>query len=185
MQCNEHTYTHTHIYTHTHTLLEELKTVAAEVKKNQIEDAVGSSWAALEAEEDSQRREVRTLLVKARERGEGGRGERTGGGGWSGARGGGGVEQRELLKDPLATQPDRENESSQTNRGVGGVCVGVVSRVQSRPSRALHAHLGKILQDIQNLESTAMKKTIVRFRGAREKGAMVFVGCLGSHKKTR
>ena len=89
MQCNEHTYTHTHIYTHTHTLLEELKTVAAEVKKNQIEDAVGSSWAALEAEEDSQRREVRTLLVKARERGEGGRGERTGGGGWPGARGGG------------------------------------------------------------------------------------------------
>ena len=29
-----------------------------------------------------------------------------------------GVEQREQSKDSLATQPDRENELSQTNRGV-------------------------------------------------------------------
>ena len=41
----------------------------------------------------------------------------------------------------MATQPDREIELSQINRGVGGVCVGVVPRVQSKLSRALHAHL--------------------------------------------
>ena len=81
---------------------------------------------------------------------------------------------------PLATQPDREIELSQTNRGVGGVCVGVVPRVQSKLSRALHAHLGKkLLQDLQTQESAAAKRAMVRFRGAREKGAMAFVECLG------
>ena len=37
----------------------------------------------------------------------------------------------------MATHPDREIELSQTNRGVGGVYVGVVPRVQSKLSRAL------------------------------------------------
>ena len=40
----------------------------------------------------------------------------------------------------MATQSDREIELRQTNRGVGGVCVGVVPRVQSKLSRVLHAH---------------------------------------------
>ena len=67
----------------------------------------------------------------------------------------------------------------QTNRGVGGLCVGVVPRIQSKLSRALHAHLGKkLLQDLQTQESTAMKRAMVRFRGAREKCAMAFVECL-------
>ena len=35
-------------------LIGELKTVAMEAKRSQIEDAVGSSWAALAAKEDSQ-----------------------------------------------------------------------------------------------------------------------------------
>ena len=35
-------------------LLEELKTVATEVKRNQIEDAVGSSWATLAVKDYSQ-----------------------------------------------------------------------------------------------------------------------------------
>ena len=70
-------------------------------------------------------------------------------GGWGrGGRGGGGVGQREQWEDPMATQSNREIELSQTNRGVGGVCVGVVPRVQSKLSRALHAHRGKkLLQD--------------------------------------
>ena len=80
----------------------------------------------------------------------------------------------------MATQSDREIELSQTNRGVGGVCVGVVPRVQSKLSRALHAHRGKkLLQDLQTQESAAKKRAMVRFGGAREKGAMVFVECLG------
>ena len=80
----------------------------------------------------------------------------------------------------MATQPDRENELSQTKQGVGGVCVGVVPRVQSKISRALHAHRGKkLLQDLQTLKSTAMKRAMVRFRGARENGTMIFVECLG------
>ena len=71
-------------------LIEELKIVATEAMKSQIEDAVGSSWAALAAEEDPQGREIGTLLVK-REQEEGG-----GGGGGRGAGGrGGGVGQRE------------------------------------------------------------------------------------------
>ena len=64
--------------------------------------------------------------------------------------------------------------------------MGVVPRAQSELSRALHAHRDKkLLQDLQNLESAAMKRAMVRFRGAREKGAMAFVQCLRSRKKTR
>ena len=63
-------------------LLEELKIVATEAKRSQIEDAVGSSWAALAAEEDPQGRGIGTLLVEA---GAGG-----GGGGERGGRGRGG-----------------------------------------------------------------------------------------------
>ena len=154
-------------------LLEKLKIVATEAKRSQIEDAVGSSWAALAAEEDPQGRGIGTLLVEA---GAGG-GE---GGGGRGGRGGGGVGQREQWEDPMATQSDREIELSQTNRGVGGVCVGVAIRVQSKLSRALRAHRGKkLLQDLQTQESAATKRAMVRFRGAREKGAMAFVECLG------
>ena len=157
-------------------LIEELKTVATEAKRSQIEDAVGSSWAALAAEEDPQGRGIGTQLVEAGARGGGGRGG-------AGERGGVGaemLEQREQWEDLLASQPDGEIELSQTNRGVGGVCVGVVPRVQSKLSRALHAHRGKkLLQDLQTQESAQMKRTMVRFRGAREKGAMVFVECLG------
>ena len=76
-------------------LLEELKIVATEAKRSQIEDAVGSSWAALAAEEDPQGRGIGTLLVEAGAGGGGGRGggggERRGGeGGERGAGGGGG-----------------------------------------------------------------------------------------------
>ena len=162
-------------------LLEELKIVATEAKRSQIEDAGGSSWAALAPEEDPQGRGIGILLVEAGAGGGGGRGgggERGGGG--RGGRGGGGVGQREQWEDPMATQSDREIELSQTNRGVGGVCVGVVPRVQSKLSRALHAHRGKkLLQDLQTQESAATKRAMVRFRGAREKGAMAFVECLG------
>ena len=104
--------------------------------------------------------------------GEGGRGE--------GGRGGGGVGQREQWEYMLATQPDREIELSQTNRGAAGVCVGVVPRAQAKLSRALHAHRGKkLLHDLQTQESATMKRAMVRFRGAREKGDMAFVECLG------
>ena len=39
-------------------LIEELKIVATEAKRSQIEDAVGNSWAALVAEEDPQGRGI-------------------------------------------------------------------------------------------------------------------------------
>ena len=71
-------------------LTEELKTVATEAKRSQIEDAVGSSWAALAAEEDPQGRGIGTLLVEAGAGGGGEEGRRGGGG-----RGGVGVGQRE------------------------------------------------------------------------------------------
>ena len=164
-------------------LLEELKTVATEVKRSQEEDAMGRSWAALVAEEDPQGRGIGTLLVQA---GAEGGGKRGGGGGevWAGGEtavwGTGCVEQREQWKDLLGNQPEGENQLRQTNRSVQEVCVGVVPRVQSKLWRALHAHRGKkLLQVLQNLESTAMKKAMVRFRGERKKDAMEFVECLG------
>ena len=76
-------------------LIEELKTVATEAKRSQIEDAVGSSWAALVAEEDPQGGRTGTQLVEAgagRGAEGGGGGER--GGGERGGRGGGGVGQQ-------------------------------------------------------------------------------------------
>ena len=53
--------------------------MATEAKRSQIEDAVGSSWAALAAEENPQGKGIGTLLVRA---GAGGGG---GGGGGVGA----------------------------------------------------------------------------------------------------
>ena len=76
----------------TSALLEELKTVATEAKRSQIEDAVGSSWAALAAEEDPQGRRIGTLLVEAGAGGgRGGREGRKRSGGERGGRGSGGV----------------------------------------------------------------------------------------------
>ena len=46
-------------------LTEELKTVATEARRSQIEDAVDSSWTALAAEEDPQGRGIGTLLVES------------------------------------------------------------------------------------------------------------------------
>ena len=58
--------------------------------------------------------------------------------------------------------------------------MGVTSRVQSRLSRALHAHHEvKLLTDLCNQEGNTSKRAMVRFRGAREKGTMTFVECQG------
>ena len=137
-------------------LIEELKTVATEAKKNQIEDAVGSSWAALAAEEDPQGRGIGTLLVEAGAGGGEGRGRERGGGGRRGHRGGG-VRQQEQLEDPLATQSDGGMELSQTNRGVGGVrgsCTSRPIKALARPPRtpweeapARSPNLGKCLNE--------------------------------------
>ena len=53
-------------------LIKELKIVATEAKRSQIEDAVGSSWAVLATEEDPQGRGIGTLLVEAGAGGGGG-----------------------------------------------------------------------------------------------------------------
>ena len=72
-------------------LLEEFKIVATEAKRSQIEDAVGSSWVALTAEEDPRGRGIGTLLVEAGAGGGGGGGggerEGRGGEGWAWGRG--------------------------------------------------------------------------------------------------
>ena len=60
-------------------LIEAQKTVATETKRSQIEDAVGSSWAA---EEDPQKRGIGTLLVEAEAGGGGGEGRGGEGGTW-------------------------------------------------------------------------------------------------------
>ena len=56
--------------------LEDLKTGATKVKRSQIEDEVGSSWAALPAEDDPQGRGIRDLMVEAGAGGGEGRGGR-------------------------------------------------------------------------------------------------------------
>ena len=76
-------------------LLEELKTVATEVKRSQIEDVVCSSWAALAAEEDPQGRGIGTLLVEVGEERGRGRGGGGGEGEDEGKRGGQGLSNRE------------------------------------------------------------------------------------------
>ena len=71
-------------------LIEELKIMATEDKRSQTEDAVGSSWTALAAEEDPQGRGRGTLLVEAGAGGGGGGGEgRERSGGERGGRGAG------------------------------------------------------------------------------------------------
>ena len=121
----------------------------------------------------------------SRSRGRGGEG-RERGGGERGGRAGEGVGQREQWEYPLATQSDREIELSQTNRGVEGVCVGVVPRIRSKLSRALHAHRGKkLLQDLQTQESAAMKRTMVRSRGAGRRAPWHLWNIWGFRKKIR
>ena len=56
----------------TSAFLGKLKTVATEVSRSTLEEAVGSSWGALAAEEDPHGREVGTLLVEAGPEGGGG-----------------------------------------------------------------------------------------------------------------
>ena len=72
-------------------LIEELKIVATEAKRSQREDAVGSSWAALAAEEDPQGRGIGTLLVEAGAGGGGGEGGAWGRGCWTARTMGGSV----------------------------------------------------------------------------------------------
>ena len=55
--------------------------MATEVKRRQIQDAVGSSWAALAAEEDPHGRGVGTLLSRREQDEKGGRAGRVGGAG--------------------------------------------------------------------------------------------------------
>ena len=69
-------------------LIEELKIVATEAKRSQKEDAVGSSWAALAAEEDPQGRGIGTLVVDAGAEGGGSGGEGREGREMGGERGG-------------------------------------------------------------------------------------------------
>ena len=74
---------------------------------------MGSSSAALAAEEDPQGRGIETLPVEAGVGGGGGGREGEGEGrGGEGGGGGGGIGQRKKWEDPLATQPDREIELS-------------------------------------------------------------------------
>ena len=111
-------------------LIEGLKIVATEAKRTQIEDAVGSSWAALAAEEGPQGRGIGAILMEAGAEGRGGGG---GGGGWG----------------------------------------------QGEGSEECAWELYLASNDLQTQESAATKRAMVRFRGAREKGAMAFVECLG------
>ena len=57
-----------------------------------------------------------------------------------------------------------------------GSCTSRPIKALARPPRTPWE---KLLQDLQTQESAVMKRAMVRFRGAREKGAMAFVECLG------
>ena len=57
------------------------------------------------------------------------------------------------------------------------MCVGVVSHIQSKLSRAFHAYRGtKLLQNSQNLKRRTMKSTVTSFRGAQETNVMYIYG---------
>ena len=56
---------------------------------------------------------------------------------------------------------------------------GVVPRVQSNPTRALHACRGmKLLEHHRNQKIKIMQESNDRFRRARKKGAMAFLECM-------
>ena len=64
--------------------------------------------------------------------------------------------------------------------------MGVILCVQSKLSLVLHGHRGKnLLQNLLTLESTTMKRAMVIFKEAREKGAMAFVEYVGVSKEGR
>ena len=75
--------------------------MATEVKRNQIENVVDTSWATLAAEEDLKRKRIETILVGV------------------GAEGGSGrvevldSDKNENIGLPLVSQPDREDVSLQ------------------------------------------------------------------------
>ena len=98
---------------------------------------MGSSWAALAAEEDPQGRGIGTLLVEAGAGGGEGRGRGRGGGGRRGHRGGG-VRQQVQLEDPLATQSDggrAEPDQPRGRRSVRGSCTSRPIKALARPPR--------------------------------------------------
>ena len=69
------------------------------------------------------------------------------------------------MRGSVGNSARREDESAQTKRSARDVCVEVVSRVQSKLSRALHAHRGrKLLQDLRLVESTTMKIAMAWFK---------------------
>ena len=71
----------------------------------------------------------------------------------------------------IETQFGEENGPAETNRSARGVCIGTVLRVQSKLSRARHAHSRKKLQqDVQHIEKNAKTKA-TKFRGTRGKYA--------------
>ena len=85
-----------------------------------------------------------------------------------------------------------DEEEDQSIPGLGGApggesSVGVVLKLQSRIARVLHEHHGKEL--ISHLKARATdtkgKRTLVRFQGARSKGAMAWVACQGIHRGER
>ena len=108
-------------------LLEELKIVATEAKRSQIEDAVGSSWAALAAEEDPQGRGIGTLLVEAGAGGGGG-GER-GRGCWTARTIGGPV------GNPVRWGDGAEPDQPRGRRSVRGSCTSRPIKALARPPR--------------------------------------------------
>ena len=166
----------------TSALIDELKTMSAEVGKSKLDDVVGASWAALAAGEDPHRKGIGTLLVEVGATGgvrgdQGGRGREGRGEGDGGT---GDTEEHTEREDQAASQPERGDERTQNNRSARRECLGIKPRVQSKLSRVLHARRGaKLLEDIRNQDNYTMKRAMVQFRGAREKGAMAFVECLG------
>ena len=117
-------------------LLEELKIVATEAKRSQIEDAVGSSWGCPSGGRGPSKERVRNSTGRIGEQEERG-GE--GGGGGGGGCGGGGVGQREQWEDPMATQSDREIELSpdqpRGRRSLRGSCTSRPIKALARPPR--------------------------------------------------
>ena len=121
-------------------LLQELKIVATEAKRSQIEDTVGSSWAALAAEEDPQGRGIGTLLV---ELGAGGGGGEGGGERGAGGRGGGvgaGVLNSEN-NGRIRWQPSLIGRLSRARPTEGsGECAWELYLASSQSSRAPSTH---------------------------------------------
>ena len=168
-------------------LVHELREITSYATGKEVVDMVGALWAALALGKDPANRGKGVLLLEA-----GNKRQRNGlsGNAWGGrgdtgrdeegdegniTQGGGGSEGSSHEGDGL----DIPGLGEMPSRGAQNL--GVVRQAQSRVSRALFKKKAQVLLSDLRAKATTMsgKRALVRYQGARGRGAMAWVACQG------